>query len=162
MLIVPYMTYVTKVTVLTHVGSQAVGQTLDVRTRSTVPPVYAYQITLEIQELPVIHVSIHKITLLLVYVIENKVIYLHEIYLPLLASLPTSPQLSVGCDVDDDCPLYNACENRQCIDPCVVRDPCGRNAYCKVVNHQPVCTCPDGYIGSPTTDCRPRKYPTYI
>ena len=69
MLIVPYMTYVIKVTVLMHVESQAVGQTPDVRTRSTVPPVYAYQITLEIQELPVIHVSIHKITLLLVYVI---------------------------------------------------------------------------------------------
>ena len=58
MLIVPFMTYVTKVIVLMHVESQAVGQTPDVRTRSIVHPVYAYQITLEIQELPVIHVSI--------------------------------------------------------------------------------------------------------
>ena len=84
---------------------------------------------------------------------------LHDIFIfyPISAELPTSPQLSVGCEYDEDCPLYNACENRQCIDPCVVRDPCGRNAYCKVVNHEPVCTCPDGYIGSPETDCRPRK-----
>lgn len=74
--------------------------------------------------------------------------------------LPVSPQINVGCENDRDCPLYNACQNTQCIDPCIVKDPCAKNAFCKVVNHRPHCTCPDGYIGSPDISCLPRKYST--
>ena len=69
------------------------------------------------------------------------------------------PSLTTGCASDNDCPDYTACENRKCINPCAERDPCARNAYCKVIRHQPVCTCPDGYIGDPTTSCELRKYP---
>ena len=65
--------------------------------------------------------------------------------------------LSVGCHDKDECPLFNACENTKCIDPCAERNPCAATANCKVINHEPKCTCPDGFIGSPLTDCRPRK-----
>ena len=69
------------------------------------------------------------------------------------------PDVIVGCRTDRDCPDFTACENRKCINPCAQRDPCARNAYCKVIMHQPVCTCPDGYIGDPRTNCELRKYP---
>lgn len=74
-----------------------------------------------------------------------------------LVELPVEPLLTVGCLQNDDCPLYTACKNRQCINPCAERNPCATTADCQVVNHEPVCTCPDGYIGSPLTDCRLRK-----
>ena len=68
------------------------------------------------------------------------------------------PPIATGCASNNDCPDYTACENRKCINPCAERDPCARNAYCKVIRHKPVCTCPDGYIGDPTTSCELRKY----
>lgn len=70
---------------------------------------------------------------------------------------PTEPALAVGCSVNDECPDYAACQASQCINPCAVGNPCAPSAICKVINHTPRCTCPDGYIGSPTTDCRLRK-----
>ena len=78
----------------------------------------------------------------------------------LLVGLPTDPGLIVGCDSNDDCPDYTSCRNRKCINPCAVDKPCAPSALCKVVNHNPVCTCPNGYIGSPHTRCTPRKSPT--
>ena len=75
-----------------------------------------------------------------------------------VVGLPTEPVLSVGCLQNDDCPLYTACENTKCINPCAEDNPCAPTAICKVLNHEPKCTCPDGYIGSPLTDCRPRKF----
>merc|ERR1712079_937945 len=63
------------------------------------------------------------------------------------------PPFAIGCASNSDCPDYTACENRKCINPCAEKDPCARNAYCKVIRHKPVCTCPDGYIGDPTTSC---------
>ena len=69
----------------------------------------------------------------------------------------TDAPIAAGCSGDLDCPDYAACENRLCINPCAIRDPCAPSANCKVVNHNPVCTCPDGYIGDPRTDCRLRK-----
>ena len=77
----------------------------------------------------------------------------------LLVGLPTDPGLIVGCDSNDDCPDYTSCRNRKCINPCAVDKPCAPSALCKVVNHNPVCTCPNGYIGSPHTRCTPRKSP---
>ena len=68
------------------------------------------------------------------------------------------PPFAIGCASNSDCPDYTACENRKCINPCAEKDPCARNAYCKVIRHKPVCTCPDGYIGDPTTSCELRKY----
>ena len=77
----------------------------------------------------------------------------------LLVGLPTGPVVTVGCDSNDDCPDYTSCRNRKCINPCAVDKPCAPSALCKVVNHNPVCTCPNGYIGSPHTRCTPRKSP---
>ena len=77
----------------------------------------------------------------------------------LSVALPVEPVLSVGCDGDNDCPDYNACRNRKCINPCAVDKPCAPSAICKVVNHNAVCTCPNGFIGSPYTRCSPRKFP---
>ena len=74
-----------------------------------------------------------------------------------IVGLPTEPVLSIGCYENDECPLFNACENTKCINPCAERNPCAPSAICKVINHEPECTCPDGFIGSPLTDCRPRK-----
>lgn len=65
-----------------------------------------------------------------------------------------------GCDGDDECPDYNACRNKKCINPCAEDDPCAQSANCKVIDHQPVCTCPDGFIGDPRTECRSRKNKT--
>jgi hypothetical protein len=70
---------------------------------------------------------------------------------------PTEPTLAAGCANNQECPDHAACENRLCINPCAYDNPCAPNANCRVVNHEPVCTCPDGYIGSPETSCELRK-----
>ena len=70
---------------------------------------------------------------------------------------PTEPSLATGCSRNSECPDYNACENQNCINPCAVRDPCSPLATCRVVSHEAVCTCPDGFLGSPKTDCILRK-----
>lgn len=88
-----------------------------------------------------------------------------HVYLTLFACLmnliiaaPSLEAVSVGCTDNNDCPDYSACDQAVCINPCAQNDPCAALATCKVINHAPVCTCPDGFIGSPTTQCRPRKY----
>lgn len=42
----------------------------------------------------------------------------------------------------------------KCGDPCP--GACGYQAECSVVNHTPMCTCIQGYVGDPFTSCRPR------
>ena len=71
---------------------------------------------------------------------------------------PIVPGVTVGCDIDDDCPDYTACRNRKCINPCVVDKPCAPSANCRVVKHSPICTCPNGYIGTPQTKCSLREF----
>lgn len=71
---------------------------------------------------------------------------------------PTEPPLDPGCDTNSDCPEHKKCINRICRDPCVVEDPCATNAFCKVVAHEAVCTCPQGFFGDPRVECRPRKF----
>lgn len=39
----------------------------------------------------------------------------------------------------------------KCRDPCP--GSCGIGAQCNVVNHIPVCVCPEGYTGDPFTNC---------
>lgn len=50
-----------------------------------------------------------------------------------------------------ECPLNKACLNNKCIDPCP--GTCGYGARCKVVNHNPICSCPSGFIGDPFVRC---------
>ena len=56
------------------------------------------------------------------------------------------------CVVNSDCPSNKACQRNKCIDPCP--GTCGINAVCQVRNHIPTCTCVEGYIGDPFTECR--------
>lgn len=56
------------------------------------------------------------------------------------------------CTIDSDCSSNLACLAQHCRDPCQGR--CGTNAECYVVNHVPVCSCAQGYIGDPFTSCR--------
>ena len=74
-----------------------------------------------------------------------------------LVPTPEVDSVVVGCESDQECPDYNACQNRKCMNPCAEDDPCAPSANCKVIGHQPVCTCPDGYIGDPRTECKLRK-----
>ena len=61
------------------------------------------------------------------------------------------------CVVNSDCATTKACVNQHCIDPCP--GVCGFNAECRVINHNPVCTCVPGYIGDPFRGCSlERKY----
>lgn len=82
------------------------------------------------------------------------------LFFPSVAARPPVSPVEVGCSSDSECPDYAACRNRQCINPCAHSNPCAPTAFCKVVHHQAVCTCPDGYVGSPEVDCRRREYPT--
>ena len=66
--------------------------------------------------------------------------------------------LAPECRDNSECPVYNACINRKCLNPCAVTDPCATNAFCKVQGHEPVCTCPAGYIGDPRVSCTKRKF----
>lgn len=50
-----------------------------------------------------------------------------------------------------ECALNYACLNKKCIDPCP--GTCGYGARCKVVNHNPICSCSNGFIGDPFVRC---------
>ena len=67
------------------------------------------------------------------------------------------PELLVGCEGDQECPDHNACFNAICKDPCIETDPCAAEAYCSTHNHQPKCSCPEGWTGDPRHQCIPRK-----
>lgn len=63
------------------------------------------------------------------------------------------PNCRPECTIDAECASNLACRNERCVDPCP--GSCGQNALCRVVNHGPVCTCPQGFIGDPATLCNP-------
>ena len=69
----------------------------------------------------------------------------------------TPPPIVTGCLTNNDCPDYTACQSRKCINPCAQQNVCAPNANCIVTRHKAVCTCPDGFIGSPEVSCLPRK-----
>ena len=62
------------------------------------------------------------------------------------------------CVVNSDCDPTLACRiNGKCYDPCP--GTCGLNAVCKVVDHNPMCTCLQRYVGDPFTGCsQEREY----
>lgn len=61
------------------------------------------------------------------------------------------PNCRPECLVHSECPLDRACFHQKCTDPCV--GTCGYGARCKVVNHNPICSCPSGFIGDPFSRC---------
>ena len=58
-----------------------------------------------------------------------------------------------GCKSDSECPLTQACIDRECQNPCPF-EQCGVNAECSVRNHKSKCTCLPGHIGNPYERCR--------
>lgn len=56
------------------------------------------------------------------------------------------------CIINSDCARREACINQKCIDPCL--GSCGINAECKVINHNPICSCPIHYTGNPFIRCQ--------
>lgn len=61
------------------------------------------------------------------------------------------------CVQNEDCISTKACLNQHCKDPCL--NACGSNALCNVVNHKAVCSCPNGFYGSPFDQCIRQKDP---
>lgn len=62
------------------------------------------------------------------------------------------PTCKPECVISTECQLNEACVNQKCIDPCP--GTCGLNALCQVVNHNPICTCPERYSGDPFIRCQ--------
>lgn len=64
------------------------------------------------------------------------------------------PNCRPECTINAECPSNKACMTEKCRDPCP--GSCGANARCNVINHIPICTCPDGYTGDPFSNCYPK------
>lgn len=57
------------------------------------------------------------------------------------------------CVLNSDCPRDKACSRNKCVDPCP--GTCGQNAICEVINHIPMCSCPQGMSGNAFISCNP-------
>lgn len=69
--------------------------------------------------------------------------------------LGTPPNCRPECLIHQECPSTRACIAQQCQDPCI--GSCGFNARCTTQNHQPICTCIEGFEGDPYASCTPRQ-----
>ena len=68
-----------------------------------------------------------------------------------LGMIGAPPSCRPECIVSSECDLSKSCMNQKCIDPCP--GSCGENAQCRVINHNPVCSCISGYTGDPFRRC---------
>lgn len=59
------------------------------------------------------------------------------------------------CVLNTDCAHTLCCVNNKCEDPCI--GACGVNSHCQVVNHLPVCFCPQDHTGDPFVSCYPYR-----
>lgn len=55
------------------------------------------------------------------------------------------------CVLSTDCPREKACVRNKCVDPCP--GTCATNAICDVINHVPMCSCPQGMTGNAFYNC---------
>ncbi|KAJ8938421.1 hypothetical protein NQ318_004707, partial [Aromia moschata] len=62
------------------------------------------------------------------------------------------PNCRPECTINSECQSNLACIREKCVDPCP--GSCGALALCSVINHTPVCTCPEGYTGDPFSYCQ--------
>ena len=60
------------------------------------------------------------------------------------------------CVLNSDCPYDRACLNYKCVSVC--EGTCGVAALCRVHNHVPTCSCPEGYNGDPFVSCSKVEY----
>lgn len=69
------------------------------------------------------------------------------------------PNCKPECVVNSECPQNKACYKYKCTDPC--SGTCGIEANCRVINHNPLCSCPQGKTGDPFSRCfpEPGNYP---
>lgn len=63
------------------------------------------------------------------------------------------PNCRPECIINSECTSNKACIREKCRDPCP--GSCGTNARCNVINHIPICNCPDSYTGDPFSACYP-------
>lgn len=70
------------------------------------------------------------------------------------------PSCRPECSVSSDCPQNQACNNQKCVDPCL--GVCGIRATCKVVSHNPICSCQQGMTGDPFIACSPIRKLTFV
>lgn len=63
------------------------------------------------------------------------------------------PNCHPECIINAECPSHLACINQKCGDPCP--GSCGISALCKVLDHNPICSCPSSMTGNPFTRCYP-------
>ena len=61
------------------------------------------------------------------------------------------PNCRPECMINSECSRYKTCLNQKCVDPCP--GTCGQNARCQVVNHSPICSCLNNYVGDPFIAC---------
>jgi hypothetical protein len=69
--------------------------------------------------------------------------------LPEMIGIP--PNCRPECLSSSECKSTESCISGKCTDPC--RNTCGLNAECRVKNHNPVCFCPNNYLGDPFIMC---------
>ena len=69
--------------------------------------------------------------------------------------LGSPPNCRPECLISSECPFDKACINKKCVDPCP--GTCGYNARCRVTNHSPICSCLNGYVGDPFSNCQIEK-----
>ena len=62
------------------------------------------------------------------------------------------PNCRPECVYNSECSLDTACVNLKCIDTCL--GACGFNSECRMVNHNPICSCPKGFSGDPFLQCQ--------
>lgn len=56
---------------------------------------------------------------------------------------------TVGCRINSECGSGRACINANCVNPCLVTNPCGINAECFVQFSRAECRCLSGFRGNP-------------
>lgn len=64
------------------------------------------------------------------------------------------PNCRPECSINSHCPGEMLCINYHCKDPCAI-GVCGTGAECTILNHKPLCTCPNDYDGDPYNECVP-------
>ena len=64
------------------------------------------------------------------------------------------PSTPVECLIDPDCRDDQICHNFNCLDPCLVDNPCAINAICSARTHAAQCRCPEGLNGDPYVLCK--------
>lgn len=65
-----------------------------------------------------------------------------------------APNCRPECVTSSECQQQEACINQKCRNPC--EGTCGLGAECRVINHNPICSCARGLIGDPFEQCLPK------